>query len=501
VKRGTKTVLIWGLLLGVVFVALLSRNPETEEPPAFVSTEESLEMIKQDRIDSYSFRDQELFLVTVEGELLAVHPPINALVSQQLQQDRIPYVPDSDPPSGANAVMWLLVVPILVVLALFVFLRRMGGGQMNNVFELRKTKARPVEDADKAQFADIGGNQGAVELLADIVDFLREPKRWMAAGTRIPRGVLVVGPPGSGKTLLARAVAGETQSAFFYTSASEFVELFVGIGAARVRDTFEKAAAQQPAVIFIDELDAIGRRRGSGLGTMHEEREQTLNQLLVLMDGLEQHERMVVMAATNRPDVLDPALLRSGRFDRVLRLEPPTSAERIEILKIHTRKKPLDAGVSLERIAGQTESFTGAQLEALTNDAALLAVRRSRDDENGARGSVLLTMDDFDRALETMTRSNRQFDRLDSVLVESVSQFAEPVGRAVARITLTTGTVVEGEVLWMNAAHIKLRIADGSEVVVAKEMAEQIVPLVGTELTPEGDFTPDRWAGRDLDVG
>ncbi len=212
----------------------------------------------------------------------------------------------------------------------------MRGGSVNSIFELRKTKAWPIDHADKAHFADIGGNRQAVELLADIVDFLRAPRRWTAAGLRIPRGILVVGPPGTGKTLLARAVAGETNSAFLYTSAAEFVEMFVGVGSARVRDTFQKAVAQQPAVIFIDELDAIGRRRGSGTGTIHEEREQTLNQLLVLMDGMERHKNLVVMAATNRPDVLDPALLRSGRFDRVLRLKPPTSNERLEILKVHT---------------------------------------------------------------------------------------------------------------------------------------------------------------------
>ncbi len=253
-------------------------------------------------------------------------------------------------------------------------------------------------------------------------------------------------------------------------------------------------------MIFIDELDAIGRRRGSGLGTIHEEREQTLNQLLVLMDGLEHHEQLVVIAATNRPDVLDPALLRSGRFDRVLRLEPPTLNERIEILKIHTRDKPLDESVLLETIAKQTDGFTGADLETLTNDAALLAVRRSRRDAASGRRSVELIRDDFEEAFRAMIRSNRQFTRLDSILVESVSQFAEPTGRVLARVTLTTGATVEGEVLWMNASHMKLRAEDGSEVIVAKEMAQCIVPLAGTEMAPQGDFRPDRWAGRNLDA-
>jgi cell division protease FtsH len=495
-KRGIKTLLVWAVLIGIVFLALMNRD--REEPPTPVSTEQSLELIDNGIIQAYRVDDEELLLVTQEGETLAVYPPMNARVTQRLGEAGIPYLPESTRSRNSEFIAWL-VVPIVVLVALFYFLRKMGSAGTNNIFELRKSKSRPVADADKAQFADVGGNREALEMLGDIVDYLRAPARWKAAGTRLPRGVLLVGPPGTGKTLLARAVAGETKSAFFYTSAAEFVEMFVGVGAARVRDTFEKAAAQQPAVIFIDELDAIGRRRSSGLGAMHEEREQTLNQLLVLMDGLERHERLVVMAATNRPDVIDPALLRSGRFDRVLRLEPPTPDERLEILKIHVRNKPLDASVSLERVARQADGFTGADLESLTNDAALLAVRRLRAEGNGS--AVSLTAADFDRALAAMTSSNRQFNRLDAVLVESVSQFAEPTGRALARITLTTGSTVEGEVLWMNAAHIKLRLADGSDVIVGKEMAEQIVPLKGTELVPPGDFVPDRWAGRSLDVG
>jgi hypothetical protein len=234
---------------------------------------------------------------------------------------------------------------------------------------------------------------------------------------------------------------------------------------------------------------------------MHEEREQTLNQLLVLMDGMEQHKNLVVMAATNRPDVLDPALLRSGRFDRMLRLKPPTTGERMEILKVHTRRKTLTPPVSLESIAEQTEGFTGADLEALTNSAGLLAMRRTRAEANGSAGSISLTTDDFREALQQMPQSNRLFDRLDSVLVESASQFAEPVGRALVRLTLTSGAVVEGEVLWMNATHIKLRLTDDTDLIVAKDAAAQMVPLPGTESAPEADFVPDRWAGRNVDVG
>jgi cell division protease FtsH len=336
--------------------------------------------------------------------------------------------------------------------------------------------------------------------MGDIVDFLRSPEKWTSAGLRIPRGILITGPPGTGKTLLARAVAGETNSAFLYTSATEFVEMFVGVGAARVRDTFEKAGAQQPAIIFIDELDAVGRRRGSGHGTMHEEREQTLNQLLVAMDGIEQNKRVVVIAATNRPDVLDAALLRPGRFDRTLRLSLPDQPERLEILKIHTRSKPLDGSLSLPRVAEQTEGFAGADLEALTNAAGILAVRRSRANRDTPTTQVLITHDDYARAQDEMVRSTRHFSRLESVVVDSASQFAEPSRPAAARVTLTDGTVIEGDIHWMNAAHMKIRVRNGPEIIVAKKNASQIESLDDRNTVSEAEFTPDRWSGRTLDA-
>jgi ATP-dependent metalloprotease FtsH len=447
--RKKTTILIWALLLGIVLLALLSRVTERDS----------------------DFADADGSVQANDGRF-----------------------------DMTNLVTTLLIV-VVVLVAVFYFLRRLQGTSVNSVFELRKTKARVVEQDNKARFADIGGNQQAVDLLADIVDFFHAPERWTNAGLRIPRGVLVVGPPGTGKTLLARAVAGETQSAFFYTSATEFVEMFVGIGAARIRDTFEKALAQQPAIIFIDELDAIGRRRGSGTGTIHEEREQTLNQLLVLLDGVEQHKRVLVMAATNRPDVLDAALMRPGRFDRVLRLELPSQSERLDILKIHTRNKPLAPSLSLDRVAEQTANYAGADLESLTNAAGLHAVRRTRKADNHAAEAVAITNDDFDRAREEMTKSNRLFNRLDSVLVESVSQFSEPTGRAVARVTFASGNTVEGEVQWMNATHIKLCLSDGSEVIISKESAVQIASIDGADSIPQADFLPDRWAGRSLDVG
>jgi ATP-dependent Zn protease len=492
--RKATTALVWIILLAVVIFALLNRGDKT--PPVIISSEKAAAAIASGTIEAYRVENQGLVLVTTAGTTLGVAPPVSADVWKRLGESEIEYQP-ANGNSSWTTIVTVVLIALGVLFGLVYFGRKMQGRQFNNIFELRKSKARPVAEADKAKFTDIGGNRAAVELLGDVVDYLRAPERWTKAGLRVPRGVLVVGPPGTGKTLLARAVAGETQASYFYTSAAEFVEMFVGIGAARVRDTFEKATKQQPAVIFIDELDAVGRRRGSGIGTMHEEREQTLNQLLVLLDGMEKHARLVVMAATNRPDVLDPALLRSGRFDRVLRLELPTQAERFEILRIHARNKQLDVALDLDRIAAEADNFSGADLEALVNSAGLLAIRRTR----GVNGdSVCLTNEDFAAARQDMLKSNRSFDRLDSVLVESASQFAEPTGKALARLTLVTGETLAGQVLWMNAGLIKLRVADGSEIVVGKKNVAQIAPLQGTETAPRGDFVPDRWAGRSLET-
>jgi ATP-dependent Zn protease len=480
-------------------LAFILREPGQRTAPAPASYDAAARMIDNGEIASYHADGGTLVLDGNDRSIIV--PSRTDDLLKLLIEAGIPF---SQPPASRSSDFGQLIVIGLVVIGvlfgLIVFLRKMRGGSMQNIFELRKSKVRSIDNSDKAEFADIGGNQQAVELLGDIVDFLRSPEKWTSSGLRIPRGILVVGPPGTGKTLLARAVAGETNAAFLYTSATEFVEMFVGVGAARVRDTFEKALAQQPAVIFIDELDAVGRRRGSGVGPMHEEREQTLNQLLVSLDGIEQNKRLVVIAATNRPDILDAALLRPGRFDRTLRLSLPGEQERLEILKIHTRTKPLDTSLSLPRVAQQTEGFSGADLEALMNAAGILAVRRSRTNSNGLAAAVAITHDDCNQAREEMVRSSRHFSRLETVLVDSVTQFAEPTGPAAARVTLAHGATVEGDVLWMNASHIKMRLKDGAEVMIAKETASQIESLDDKDTVAEADFRPDRWSGRTLDA-
>lgn len=288
-----------------------------------------------------------------------------------LQYDLIPISDNS---------FWLNLIPTLLMLGVMIFffvfmMKNAGGGKMSS---FGKTNAKMAPSSKKATFDDVAGADEEKEELKEIVDFLRDNKKYTEIGARIPKGVLLLGPPGTGKTLLARAVAGEAKVPFFSISGSDFVEMFVGVGASRVRDLFEQAKKNAPAIIFIDEIDAVGRQRGAGLGGGHDEREQTLNQLLVEMDGFEDNDSVIVMAATNRRDILDPALLRPGRFDRQILVGYPDVKGREAILKVHTRNKPLAPDVDLETIAKSTVGFTGADLENLVNEASLLAARKNK---------------------------------------------------------------------------------------------------------------------------
>ncbi len=275
---------------------------------------------------------------------------------------------------------WLNMIPTILMLGVIIFffvwmMKNAGAGKMTG---FGKTSAKKAPDSKKATFADVAGCDEEKAELQEVVDFLKDNNKYNELGARVPKGVLLMGPPGTGKTLLARAVAGEAGVDFFSISGSDFVEMFVGVGASRVRDLFDQAKKSAPAIIFIDEIDAVGRQRGAGLGGGHDEREQTLNQLLVEMDGFEDNESIIVMAATNRSDILDPALLRPGRFDRQILVSPPDVKGREEILKVHTKNKPLAPDVSLKTIAQTTVGFTGAELENLVNEASLLAARKNR---------------------------------------------------------------------------------------------------------------------------
>ena len=283
----------------------------------------------------------------------------------------------NDPEASSWLAVIVEVVPILILAGatIWLFSKQLGGG--NKSMDFGKSRAKLVEES-KATFKDVAGLTEEKEEVQELIDFLKNPKKFTSMGARIPKGVLLVGPPGTGKTLLARAVAGEAKVPFYYISGSDFVELFVGIGASRVRDMFRQAKMNAPCLIFIDEIDAVGRQRGTGLGGGHDEREQTLNQLLTEMDGFGANEGIIIIAATNRPDVLDPALLRPGTFDRQVTVNLPDKNARIEILKVHAKNKVLDKNITLEYLAKRTPGFSGADLENLLNEAALLAVRRNK---------------------------------------------------------------------------------------------------------------------------
>ena len=286
------------------------------------------------------------------------------------------------PPSTTGETMWnlaVMVVPVLIIVVFFMFMMRQAQGQNNQAMGFGKSKARLYgQDKEKVLFTDIAGNDNAKQDLQEVVDFLKHPKKYKDLGAKIPKGVLLVGNPGTGKTMLARAVAGEAGVPFFSISGSEFVEMFVGVGASRVRDLFSKAKKNAPCIIFIDEIDAVGLKRGSGMGGGHDEREQTLNQILVEMDGFDGETNVIVLAATNRADVLDPALLRPGRFDRRVNITLPERKDREAILKVHFKKKPTDETVDLDKLAAKTAGSSGADLANMANEAAIIAARRNK---------------------------------------------------------------------------------------------------------------------------
>ncbi|MCE5312604.1 MAG: ATP-dependent zinc metalloprotease FtsH [Nitrospiraceae bacterium] len=321
---------------------------------------------------------------------------------------------------------------IFLVIIWVVFMRQMQTGG-NKAMSFGKAKAKLVsEKSVKITFADVAGIEEAKEEVEEIIEFLKDPQKFSRLGGKIPRGVLLVGPPGTGKTLLAKAIAGEAAVPFFSISGSDFVEMFVGVGASRVRDLFEQAKKSAPCIIFIDEIDAVGRHRGAGLGGGHDEREQTLNQLLVEMDGFEGNEGIIIISATNRPDVLDPALLRPGRFDRQIVVPAPDVKGRLEILKVHTRQKPISEDVSLEKISRGTPGFTGADLSNLVNEAALLAARQSKDkiemkDFESAKDKVLMGVERRSMVLSDAEKKNTAYHEAGHSLVAKLTPGTDPL--------------------------------------------------------------------------
>ena len=332
--------------------------------------------------------------------------------------------------------MWLNILFNILPIAVFGFLAYLMlmklGNNGKGTFDFGKSRAKLSEEGGSKTFKDVAGLKEEKEEVQELIDFLKNPKKFTKMGARIPKGVLLVGPPGTGKTLLAKAVAGEAKVPFFYISGSDFVELFVGVGASRVRDMFKQAKQTAPCLIFIDEIDAVGRERGTGLGGGHDEREQTLNQLLSEMDGFGENEGIIIIAATNRPDVLDPALLRPGRFDRQVTVNRPDVKEREEILKVHAKNKILAPSVKLKHIAERTPGYSGADLENLLNEAALLAVRRNKD---------AITMDEIDEASDRVLMGPAKTSRKVTDYEKKIVSYHE-AGHAVSGIVLPNGEEV-----------------------------------------------------------
>jgi len=365
----------------------------------FDSATDSQNIIGLDEVAQY-INDGEVKELNVQGEVIYIELANNGGIKQSrkeegeslpstlialgISQSRLTDLPlDVKPAPNSGAIFnWLIMLlPMILIFAFFIFImRQAGAGGQNRAMQFGRSKARKLDTGDRPTIAfdDVAGSDEAKQELEEVVEFLREPEKFAALGARIPTGVLMIGSPGTGKTLLAKAVAGEAGVPFFSSSGSEFVEMFVGVGASRVRDLFEQAKKNAPCIIFIDEIDAVGRHRGAGMGGGNDEREQTLNQILVEMDGFDTETNIVIIAATNRPDILDPALLRPGRFDRKVIVDRPDRKGREAILRVHSRGKPMDMDVDLDVVAAQTPGMVGADLENLVNEAAILAARRDK---------------------------------------------------------------------------------------------------------------------------
>jgi len=378
-QSGFFYILLLVVVISLMFVVVprVQQGPEAVELPVFISyaQEGQIDTIRQDGDTLIGIKDdKQAYTTAFQGSTLELS---NYLKGAGVE------VPIDVKPTGTNwgTIALTVILPMALLGVLFYFFFRSARGASMQAFNFSKSRARLSSPANpRVTFADVAGIEEAKEEVQEVVEFLKSPEKFRALGARIPRGVLLVGPPGTGKTLLAKAIAGEAKAPFYSISGSEFVEMFVGVGAARVRDLFEQAKRTTPSLIFMDEIDAVGRHRGAGLGGGHDEREQTLNQILAEMDGFDTNTNVVVIAATNRPDILDPALLRPGRFDRHIVIDTPDIKGRKAILEVHAKGKPLAPGIDLEVIARQTPGFSGADLANLLNEAALLAARHNRKD-------------------------------------------------------------------------------------------------------------------------
>ncbi|MEZ6853424.1 ATP-dependent zinc metalloprotease FtsH [Halodesulfovibrio aestuarii] len=412
----SRNLILWAVI-SLLMVVLFNMFSQPQNSQTKVSYTKFLELVDRGDIAEVSIQGQKLLAKEHGGTVVNTYAPEDPKLVDRLVGKGI--VVNAEPAEDSPWYMTLLVswFPMLLLIGVWIFFMRQMQGGGGKAMSFGRSRARLIsQEQTKVTFADVAGVDEAKEELSEVVDFLSNPKRFTRLGGRIPKGVLLVGPPGTGKTLLARAVAGEAGVPFFSISGSDFVEMFVGVGASRVRDLFVQGKKNAPCLIFIDEIDAVGRQRGAGLGGGHDEREQTLNQLLVEMDGFESNEGVILIAATNRPDVLDPALLRPGRFDRQVTVPVPDVKGRKRILEVHARRSPLAADVNMETIAKGTPGFSGADLENLVNEAALQAAKENKDQIN---------MFDFEQAKDKLIMGKERRSMVMSEDEKKITAFHE----------------------------------------------------------------------------
>jgi len=507
-KRILRTPVVWVVLIfgiGVLWLSVADSGSFTR-----IDTSAAEKLINEGAVDSAKFVGVDQIDLTLKpgqtysdgGKVKAANKVMAYYVPQRGEslvtaiKTHLPPKGYTDDPPQQNWVFSLLatIIPLIIVLGLFWFLMGQMQGGGSKVMQFGKSKAKLAnKDTPKVTFADVAGVDEAVEELLEIKEFLAEPAKFLAVGAKIPKGVLLYGPPGTGKTLLARAVAGEAAVPFYSISGSDFVEMFVGVGASRVRDLFEQAKANAPAIVFVDEIDAVGRHRGAGLGGGHDEREQTLNQLLVEMDGFDVKTNVILIAATNRPDILDPALLRPGRFDRQIAVDAPDMIGRHRILQVHGKGKPLATGVDLLAVARRTPGFTGADLANVLNEAALLTARGN---------SKLIDDEALDEAIDRVVAGPQKRTRIMSAKEKKITAYHEGGHAVVASAMLNTDPVTKITILPRGRAlgYTMVMPLDDKYSTTRNEILDQLAFALGGRVAEEMIFhDPTTGAGNDIE--